>query len=183
MELANLQRQENSVNKHGGFHRSRHYDTAAGRHRPRRPTRPRFPAALSRRARLVQRDRVCQTRVLQSQRRTGGHCQAPSLSESAAWRRAFGRDAGGDQDGGGPSRFVARSRRHGAQPDDGRQRCACRKCHPRRSSGMVVLVENAAQTRMSADVETGDLVLTGDRRWQRSLRSGVGDALVGRWLL
>ena len=33
--------------------------------------------------------------------------------------------------------------------------CACRKCHPCRLSGMVVLVENAAEAVASADVKAG----------------------------
>jgi hypothetical protein len=41
------------------------------------------------------------------------------------------------------------------------------KCHPCRSSGgVVVLVEDAAQSLASVDVETGDLGLAGDRLWQ-----------------
>jgi hypothetical protein len=41
--------------------------------------------------------------------------------------------------------------------------CACRKCHPCRSSSVVVFVEDAAQAWVSADVEPGDLVVAGDR--------------------
>jgi hypothetical protein len=57
--------------------------------------------------------------------------------------------------------------------------CACRKCHPCRSGGMMVFVEDAAQSWVSTDVEAGDLGMIGDRFWQWSKRSGVGDALVG----
>jgi hypothetical protein len=46
--------------------------------------------------------------------------------------------------------------------------CACRKCHPCRSGGVVVLVEDAAQLWVSADVEPGDLGWVGDRLWQWS---------------
>ncbi|MCE7001631.1 hypothetical protein LWC34_02060 [Kibdelosporangium philippinense] len=46
------------------------------------------------------------------------------------------------------------------------QRCACRKCRPCRSSGVVVLVEDAAQTWVSADVELTGLSLRGDRHRQ-----------------
>src|SRR5437879_3920879 len=38
-----------------------------------------------------------------------------------------------------------------------RWRCACRKCHPCRSGGVVVLVEYAAKVWVAADVETCDL--------------------------
>jgi hypothetical protein len=44
--------------------------------------------------------------------------------------------------------------------------CACRKCHPRWSGCMVVLVEDAAQPWASADVELTDLGLRGDRHRQ-----------------
>lgn len=43
--------------------------------------------------------------------------------------------------------------------------CACRKSHPGSSSGMLVLVEGASETIASMDVEAGDLVQVGDRRW------------------
>jgi hypothetical protein len=58
------------------------------------------------------------------------------------------------------------------------QRCACRKCRPCRSGGMVIFVEDAAQPLASVDVETGDLGLIGDGRRQWLSWSGVGDALV-----
>jgi hypothetical protein len=44
---------------------------------------------------------------------------------------------------------------------------------------VVVFIEDAAQTRVLADVETVDLGMVGDRRWQQSEWSGVGDALMG----
>ncbi|MFL6123954.1 hypothetical protein, partial [Actinophytocola sp.] len=47
------------------------------------------------------------------------------------------------------------------------QRCACRKCRPCRSGGVVVFVEDAAQSLVSADVELGDCCLIGGRMWER----------------
>ncbi|KOX33444.1 hypothetical protein ADK67_06155 [Saccharothrix sp. NRRL B-16348] len=44
---------------------------------------------------------------------------------------------------------------------------------------MVVLVEDAAQSLPSADVESDERCLIGDGWWQRAQWSGVGDALVG----
>jgi hypothetical protein len=41
--------------------------------------------------------------------------------------------------------------------------CACRKPHPGRSSGMFVLVEDAAEAIVSSDAEPGYLVRIGDR--------------------
>lgn len=43
---------------------------------------------------------------------------------------------------------------------------------------MVVLVEDAAETVMSVDVQMGEPVRVGDRFGQRSRRSDVRDALV-----
>jgi hypothetical protein len=43
--------------------------------------------------------------------------------------------------------------------------CGCRIFHPCRSCGVFVCVEDSAQDRASSDVETGDLVRIGDRRW------------------
>jgi hypothetical protein len=46
------------------------------------------------------------------------------------------------------------------------ERCACRKCHPCWSGRMVVFVEDAAEPWASADIETVDLGLFGERRRQ-----------------
>ena len=62
--------------------------------------------------------------------------------------------------------------------DPRRARCACRKLRPCWSGGVVVLVEDAAQSLSSVDVQVDDLGLVGDRWWQRLQWSGVGDALV-----
>ncbi|WP_053720597.1 ISL3 family transposase [Saccharothrix sp. NRRL B-16348] len=43
---------------------------------------------------------------------------------------------------------------------------ACRKWHPCSSGGLVVLVEDAAQSFPSADIEAGDRCLVGDGWWQ-----------------
>jgi hypothetical protein len=47
------------------------------------------------------------------------------------------------------------------------QRCGCRKPCPRRSCGTFVLVEDAAETITSTDVEARDRVRIGDRLRQR----------------
>jgi ABC-type glutathione transport system ATPase component len=59
-----------------------------------------------------------------------------------------------------------------------RGRCACRKPHPGRSSGVFVFVEDAAESVVSSDAEPGYLVRIGDRCGQWVQWSGVGDALV-----
>ncbi len=56
--------------------------------------------------------------------------------------------------------------------------CTCRKPRPRRSRGMFVLVEDAAEAIPSSNVEVGHFVRVGDRRGQRVQRAGVRDALV-----
>jgi hypothetical protein len=56
--------------------------------------------------------------------------------------------------------------------------CACRKPHPRRSGGMFVFVEDAAEPIASLDPEPGYLVRVGERRGQWVQRPGVGEALV-----
>ncbi|WP_346124936.1 hypothetical protein [Micromonospora coerulea] len=48
------------------------------------------------------------------------------------------------------------------------QRCACRKSRPYRSSGMSVLVEDAAEAITSADVEVVESVRFGDRLGERA---------------
>jgi len=40
--------------------------------------------------------------------------------------------------------------------------CPCRESRPRRSSGMVVFVEDAAETVCSVDVQPGEVVGVGD---------------------
>ncbi len=44
---------------------------------------------------------------------------------------------------------------------------------------MLVLVEDPAQTLASSYVQARDLPWVDDRRWQRTQRAGVRDALVG----
>src|SRR4051812_12617800 len=56
--------------------------------------------------------------------------------------------------------------------------CACRKVHPCSSSGMFVLVEDAAEALVSSYVQLGDLVRIDDRRGQWMEWAGVGDALI-----
>jgi hypothetical protein len=54
--------------------------------------------------------------------------------------------------------------------------CPCRKPHLCRSGGMLILVEDSAESILSADARAGQLVRMGDRRGQRA---GVREALVG----
>src|SRR5664279_1786165 len=63
-------------------------------------------------------------------------------------------------------------------PAPARQPCACRKSPPCRSSGMVVLVEDAAEPISSADVQPGEVVQIGDRFRQGLKGPSIGDALV-----
>ena len=56
--------------------------------------------------------------------------------------------------------------------------CACRECNPRKSGGMLVLVQDAAEMVAPADVQPDELVRVGDHFKQWSDWSGVGDALV-----
>lgn len=56
--------------------------------------------------------------------------------------------------------------------------CCCRKPHPPSSGGMLVLVEDAAESFAFSYVEAGDLLRIGDRHRQRVQRTGVGDALM-----
>jgi hypothetical protein len=58
-------------------------------------------------------------------------------------------------------------------------RCGCRKSHPCWSSGMLVFVEEPAETVVSADVQMRDLVRVGEWLGEWTQRSGVGDASVG----
>src|SRR5215467_18796 len=44
---------------------------------------------------------------------------------------------------------------------------------------MFARVEDSAQPLASSDVQAGDLLWIGDRRWQRTQRPGVRDALMG----
>jgi hypothetical protein len=55
---------------------------------------------------------------------------------------------------------------------------ACRKCHPCRLGGMVVLVENAAEAVASAGVKAGGGDQFGDRRGQRAQWPDVRDSLM-----
>jgi hypothetical protein len=61
-----------------------------------------------------------------------------------------------------------------------RQRCPCRQPRPRRSRGMLVLVENAGEAVASSYLETRQHVWISDPRGQRAQRSGVRDALMRR---
>jgi len=56
--------------------------------------------------------------------------------------------------------------------------CSCRKCHPCRSRGMLVFVEDAAESVASSDVEVVDLprICGRYRRWL--VGTGVRDALA-----
>src|SRR5262249_23553123 len=56
--------------------------------------------------------------------------------------------------------------------------CPCRKPHPCRSRGILVLVEDSAEALASSYVQPGDLAAVGDWRGQRDAWSGVRDALV-----
>jgi hypothetical protein len=64
-----------------------------------------------------------------------------------------------------------------------RRRWPCRKPRPRRSRGILVLVEDAAEALASSYVEVGHLVRIGDLSRQRVQRTGVRYALMGRWEL
>src|SRR5436309_2223139 len=57
------------------------------------------------------------------------------------------------------------------------------KRHPSSSGGMVVLVQDAAESISSSDVQPGELAGVGDRFGQWFERPGVGDALVGTVLV
>jgi len=52
---------------------------------------------------------------------------------------------------------IARASRASENPYEmtARRRCACRKCHPCRLSGVLVLMKDAAEAIASADVEVG----------------------------
>jgi hypothetical protein len=56
--------------------------------------------------------------------------------------------------------------------------CSCRECHPGRSSGMFVLVQDAAEAVAPTDVGGRGLAKVGARCGQRVRRSCVCDALV-----
>jgi hypothetical protein len=49
----------------------------------------------------------------------------------------------------------------------GERRCPCRKLHPCSSGGMLVFMQDAAESIASADVESDDLVHVGDQLGQR----------------
>src|SRR5436190_22175530 len=63
------------------------------------------------------------------------------------------------------------------------QRCGCRKPCPCRSSGMLILVGDAAEAVTSTDVQVHDRVWTSDRFRQWLQGSGVRDAGVGAVLV
>jgi diguanylate cyclase (GGDEF)-like protein len=73
--------------------------------------------------------------------------------------------------------------RDGIPPARAVRPCACRKCHPGRSSGMFVLVQHSAEAVASVDGQVGEPVRVGDRFGQRGEWSGVGDALVRTMLV
>lgn len=43
------------------------------------------------------------------------------------------------------------------------ERCTCRECHPGRSGGMIVFVEDATEAVTSVDVQVGEPARVGDR--------------------
>jgi putative transposase len=53
------------------------------------------------------------------------------------------------------------------------QDCGCRKSRPRRSGGMLVLMDDAAEVVTSVNAEVGDRCRIGDRFGRRVQRSGV----------
>lgn len=84
------------------------------------------------------------------------------------------------------ARLLPKSRRVGLLVTPGtllRWHCACRKSHPCRSSGMLVLVEGSAQALTSSHVQASDSIRIADRRRQRMERAGVRDALMRSMLV
>ncbi len=66
--------------------------------------------------------------------------------------------------------------------------CACRKPHPCSSSGMLVFVEDSAESVSSANVQVGDSFGVGDRnrdgpQWSRLCKGLVGSVLVVKLLV
>src|SRR5207244_2808183 len=57
--------------------------------------------------------------------------------------------------------------------------CRCRKCRPGRLGGVLVLVEDAAESVMSSDVEVLDLVQFGDRQGERAQGRRSAERAVG----
>jgi len=63
------------------------------------------------------------------------------------------------------------------------RRCTCRKCHPSRSGGMFILVEDAAEAVTSVDVQVDETVRVADRFGQWREWPDVGDALMRAMLV
>lgn len=59
------------------------------------------------------------------------------------------------------------------------RRCECREVLPRKSSRVLVFVEDAAEAVAATDASLGELVEVGDRFGQWCQRSGVRDPAVG----
>src|SRR6266508_657362 len=81
--------------------------------------------------------------------------------------------------------WPARQRRYSTRPTlspclgYSKRPCSCRELRPCWSSGVFVLVQEAAETVTAVDAEVGERVVVGDRFGQWRQRSGVVDALMG----
>jgi hypothetical protein len=100
-------------------------------------------------------------------------------SHPNAARRAPGQDqVRARQEGRTPGRGTGHSRRRGPACLVHSWPCSCRKPRPRRSGGVLVLVEDAAEAVASSYVEAGHLARVDDRCGQRRQRACVRDPLV-----